>query len=144
MLTAKTNWRSVFPLLLIFVFGDFYAAQGNDQNTRSPDGRKKPLNILLIAIDDLNDWVGCLGGHPQALTPNIDKLAKRGILFSNAHCPATPLVIHPEPRFSLGSGRGRRGYGTIRASVCLISIQRWRCSPACLAGMVIKPLGRES
>ena len=50
MLTAKTNWRSVFPLLLIFVFGDFYAAQGNDQNTRSPDGRKKPLNILLIAI----------------------------------------------------------------------------------------------
>ncbi|MFK7909336.1 MAG: sulfatase [Akkermansiaceae bacterium] len=46
---------------------------------------KKP-NILLIAIDDLNDWIGCLGGHPQAKTPNIDRLAARGVLFSNAHC----------------------------------------------------------
>ena len=45
-------------------------------------------NILLIAIDDLNDWVGCLGGHPQAWTPNIDRLAARGTLFSNAHCQA--------------------------------------------------------
>ena len=43
-------------------------------------------NILLIAVDDLNDWVGCLGGHPQAETPNIDALAKRGVLFTNAHC----------------------------------------------------------
>lgn len=31
-------------------------------------------NILFIAVDDLNDWVGCLGGHPQAKTPNMDKL----------------------------------------------------------------------
>ena len=45
-------------------------------------------NILLIAIDDLNDWVGCLGGHPQAATPNIDRLAKDGTLFTNAHCQA--------------------------------------------------------
>jgi arylsulfatase A-like enzyme len=43
-------------------------------------------NILLIAIDDLNDWIGCLGGHPQAKTPNIDRLAARGVLFANAHC----------------------------------------------------------
>ena len=45
-------------------------------------------NILLISIDDLNDWVGCLGGHPQASTPNIDALAARGTLFANAHCQA--------------------------------------------------------
>jgi len=45
-------------------------------------------NILFIAVDDLNDWVGCLGGHPQAKTPNIDSLAKRGILFEQAYCPA--------------------------------------------------------
>lgn len=49
-------------------------------------------NVLFIAIDDLNDWVGCLGGHPQAQTPNIDRLAKRGILFTNAHCQATICV----------------------------------------------------
>ena len=47
--------------------------------------RAQPPNVLFIAIDDLNDWVGCLGGHPQARTPNIDRLAARGTLFSNAH-----------------------------------------------------------
>ena len=46
---------------------------------------EKP-NILFIAIDDQNDWIGCLGGHPQVKTPNIDKLAKRGTVFLNAHC----------------------------------------------------------
>lgn len=47
-------------------------------------------NVLLIAVDDLNDWIGCMGGHPQAQTPNIDGLARQGVLFSNAHC-AAPL-----------------------------------------------------
>ena len=46
---------------------------------------QKP-NVLFIAIDDLNDWIGCLGGHPQAKTPNLDRLAARGTLFTNAHC----------------------------------------------------------
>jgi arylsulfatase A-like enzyme len=45
-------------------------------------------NVLFLAIDDLNDWVGCLSGHPQASTPNIDRLAARGTLFTNAHCQA--------------------------------------------------------
>jgi arylsulfatase A-like enzyme len=45
-------------------------------------------NVLFIAVDDLNDWIGCMGGHPQALTPNIDRLAERGVLFTNAHCAA--------------------------------------------------------
>ncbi len=43
-------------------------------------------NVLFIAIDDLNDWVGCLGGQPQTRTPHIDRLAERGTLFTNAHC----------------------------------------------------------
>jgi choline-sulfatase len=45
-------------------------------------------NVLFLAIDDLNDWIGCLGGHPQVKTPNLDKLAARGTLFTNAHCQA--------------------------------------------------------
>ena len=45
-------------------------------------------NVLFIAIDDQNDWIGCLGGHPQIKTPNIDRLAKRGTLFTNAHTQA--------------------------------------------------------
>lgn len=52
------------------------------------DKPAKP-NILFIAIDDLNDWVGVLGGHPKASTPNIDRLAARGTLFTNAHAPST-------------------------------------------------------
>lgn len=45
-------------------------------------------NVLFIAIDDLNDWLGCYGGHPQVKTPNIDVLASRGVTFTNAHCQA--------------------------------------------------------
>ena len=59
-------------------------------------------NVLLLAVDDLNDWVGALGGHPQAKTPNIDRLAARGTLFANAHCQAP--VCSPS-RASLMTGR---------------------------------------
>jgi arylsulfatase A-like enzyme len=45
-------------------------------------------DVLFISVDDLNDWVGVLGGHPQAQTPNIDSLAARGVTFTNAHSPA--------------------------------------------------------
>ena len=45
-------------------------------------------SVLFLAIDDQNDWIGCLGGHPQVKTPHIDRLAKRGTLFTNAHCQA--------------------------------------------------------
>lgn len=48
---------------------------------------EKP-DILFIAIDDLNDWTGVLGGHPQAKTPNLDRLMARGVTFTNAHCAA--------------------------------------------------------
>ncbi len=54
----------------------------------SDAGPVRTPNILFLAVDDLNDWVGCLGGHPQAKTPNIDRLAARGTLFTNAHCQA--------------------------------------------------------
>jgi arylsulfatase A-like enzyme len=47
-------------------------------------------NVLFLSVDDMNDWVGCLGGYPGVKTPHIDALAKRGVLFSNAHC-ASPL-----------------------------------------------------
>lgn len=47
-------------------------------------------NILMTAVDDWNDWVGALGGHPQVRTPNLDRLASRGVLFTEAHT-AAPL-----------------------------------------------------
>ena len=52
------------------------------------DSAEGKPNVLFIAVDDLNDWVGCLGGHPQAQTPNIDALANEGVVFTYAYCPA--------------------------------------------------------
>lgn len=45
-------------------------------------------NVLFIAVDDLNDWISCLGGHPDCETPNIDRLAQRGVLFTRSYCAA--------------------------------------------------------
>lgn len=42
-----------------------------------------PPNVLFIAVDDLNDWIGCLGGHPQTKTPNFDRLAASGVLLKS-------------------------------------------------------------
>ena len=48
--------------------------------------RESP-NVLFLAVDDLKDWVNCLGGYEGTVhTPNIDRLARRGMLFTNAHC----------------------------------------------------------
>ena len=45
-------------------------------------------NVLFIAVDDLNTWVGHLEGHPNVKTPNIDRLAEQGISFTRAYCSA--------------------------------------------------------
>lgn len=45
-------------------------------------------DVIVITLDDLNDWIGCMGGHPHVKTPNMDRLAARGILYANAHCQA--------------------------------------------------------
>lgn len=64
------------------------------------DAPRRP-NVLLILIDDLNDWEGCLGGHPQAATPHMDRLAERGTLFTNAHCQS-PLCNPSRTSFLTG------------------------------------------
>ena len=51
------------------------------------DAAERP-NVLMIAIDDLNDWVEPLGGHPDVKTPHMQRLADRGLTFTNAHCQA--------------------------------------------------------
>ena len=67
------------------------------------------LNVLMICIDDLNDWVGFLEGHPQAITPHMDALAKRGRIFSNAHC-AVPVCT--SSRVSVMSGVAATTHGS--------------------------------
>ena len=50
-------------------------------------------NVLFISIDDLNDYISPLDNHSDIITPNFDKLAKRSVNFTNAHCAAP--ACHP-------------------------------------------------
>jgi arylsulfatase A-like enzyme len=68
---------------------------------RAVAAKKKHPNVLFIASDDLNDWVGYLGGHPDTVTPNIDALAARGLVFERAYCNAP--ICNPS-RASLMTG----------------------------------------
>ena len=43
--------------------------------TTAAAGAAPQPNVILIAVDELNDWIGCMGGHPNIKTPNIDRLA---------------------------------------------------------------------
>jgi choline-sulfatase len=58
-------------------------------------------NVLFIAIDDQNDWIGALGGHALAKTPHFDSLAARGTVFLNAHCQS-PLCNPSRTSLLLG------------------------------------------
>jgi len=65
--------------VLLFAFPVF--------KTKESTSQQSPPNVLLIAVDDLNDFIGGMG-HPDAITPNLDKLIERGTLFANAQCQA--------------------------------------------------------
>ena len=82
------NWRwSVMAFISMMVVQS--PGQSADGELTNAQIKSRP-NIVLISVDDLNNWVGYLKGHPQVRTPNMDRLAKRGVAFTNAHC-STPL-----------------------------------------------------
>jgi arylsulfatase A-like enzyme len=68
--------------------------------TQAADGAKP--NVLFIAIDDLNHWVGHFGRNKQTKTPNLDRLAAMGVTFTNAQCAAP--ICNPS-RAALLSGK---------------------------------------
>ncbi len=71
------------------------------KNTPAAAAVPQKYNILMIAVDDLNDWTGFMGGHPQTLTPNMDKLALQSMVFDRAYCAAS--VCNPS-RAAIMSG----------------------------------------
>ena len=73
---------------LLFLVVTLHCANCMAGEEQATDRKDKKPNILFIAIDDLNDWTGLLKGNPQAKTPNMDELASRGMVFTNAHCAA--------------------------------------------------------
>src|SRR5690606_1409975 len=74
--------RMVLAALLSFswIIGTAPAGETADKQSRP--------NFLLIAVDDLNHWLTHLGRNRQVKTPNIDRLAKRGVTFTRAYCAA--------------------------------------------------------
>ncbi len=93
---AMSLFKSAFGILLLA----FSVASATE----------KP-NILMIAIDDQNDWIGYLGGHPDVKTPHIDALASSGTAFTNAHCQS-PLCNPSRTSLMLSKRPGSTGiYG---------------------------------
>lgn len=75
----------VYPLSISAVL----FSSGADEKVNAAGNRdisdKKQLNVLFFFIDDLRPDLGCYG-NSKAVTPNIDKLASTGIVFSRAFC----------------------------------------------------------
>jgi arylsulfatase A-like enzyme len=92
----------------------FSATAGAEAN--SPD----TPNVLFIAVDDLNDWTNCMGGRKGVHTPNLDRLAARGVLFTNAHCAAP--ACNPS-RVAIMTGVAPASSGVYNNG------QEWRQSP---------------
>jgi arylsulfatase A-like enzyme len=89
--------RRKLLLLILLATLLFTLSERPPQTVRA---QTKP-NVLFIAVDDLNHWVKHLGRNQQVITPNIDRLAKMGVTFTNAYCAAP--VCNPS-RAALMSG----------------------------------------
>ncbi|WP_145384468.1 sulfatase [Stieleria neptunia] len=86
------NLPTQFFFTIVFLAS--YAAHLSAAETRP--------NIVFLAVDDMNDFVGCLESRPGAVTPNIDRLASRGACFTNAH---TAGVFCAPSRAAIFSGQ---------------------------------------
>ena len=65
-------------------------------------------SILFVNVDDWNDWNEVLEGHSQAITPNIKRLAERGVVFNNAIC-ASPTCLPSRTALFSGIHPARSG-----------------------------------
>lgn len=129
-----SNLPAILPSLVSVVL--LAVAPSSPVIAETPTG---PPNVLFLAVDDMNDFVGCLESRPNAITPNIDRFAARGVCFTNAHtagvfcapsraaifsgqyasttgCYTTPnyFVHHPEIE-SLQMNFAKAGYSTLGA-----------------------------
>jgi arylsulfatase A-like enzyme len=86
----KKSLITVACLIYVVVF----SALAKEDDTQRP-------NVLMILVDDLNDYQGVFGGHPQAITPNIDRLAQMSTQFTNAQ---TNVPVCSPSRNSLFTG----------------------------------------
>jgi len=72
-------------LRLTAMFASYPLLSSGCASVKTAEETKKPPNVLFIIVDDLNDWALHPADHPKAKTPNMDRLRKRSVNFSNAH-----------------------------------------------------------
>ena len=82
MLDRRSFLKSMGIGVAGMVFGGCKAVSGGS------GGKGGRPNIIFIMTDDQGPWAFGAAPHADARTPNMDRLAKRGVLFSNAHCSA--------------------------------------------------------
>lgn len=82
---VKPFYKKITFFAFAILVSGFVSAQSKNEISK----KESSPNVLFIIIDDLNDALGFMGGHPQSYTPNIDRLARRGVTFSKAYtnCP---------------------------------------------------------
>ena len=93
--------KSLIPFLLTLFLAISFWLEGQAKDTERP-------SVLLINVDDWNDWNSVLKGHSQAISPNIERFAKKGVTFSNAIC-ASPSCVPSRPALFTGIAPSRSG-----------------------------------
>jgi arylsulfatase A-like enzyme len=120
--TGRMAARKGLPLLFVLSCSLIATAQDDAGSSSRP-------NVLFIAIDDLNDWVGVLDGHPQSKTPNIDKFAQKGVLFEEAYC-AAPLCSPSRTSIMTGLRPSTTGiYGNLNWFRDNPEFENWKTIP---------------
>ena len=93
--------KSLIPFFLSLFLASSFWLGAKAKDTERP-------SVLLINVDDWNDWNSVLKGHSQAITPNIERFAKKGVTFSNAIC-ASPSCVPSRPALFTGIAPSRSG-----------------------------------
>ncbi|MGB5943973.1 MAG: sulfatase [Leeuwenhoekiella sp.] len=78
--------RNLLLTIVAVSFSIFCACGSNGKKVTKE--KSAPPNILFISVDDLNNWIGPIDNFSSPKTPNLDRLAKMGVTFTNAHCQA--------------------------------------------------------
>ena len=110
------NKKNIVLQILVFVFLCILSFA---------EEKQKP-NVVFIIVDDLNDWIGVMGGHPQTKTPNLDALAEDGVLFTNAHCNAPQCGLPGKVFCMVFIRRVLAGISTVQKECLFMVINRRR------------------